>query len=81
MTIPFIGEQDDSVGEAGIEFGESEHDLISVSRIDNDVEFHLRAAEPFSQRHSSALQKFNDRDAFVGNAGAPVIGNRHTLAW
>jgi hypothetical protein len=81
MAIAPIGEKDDSVCEARAEFGESEHDLVPVRRIDDDVELHLLAAESFSRWCSCALREFKDRDAFVGCARSPVVGNRHTLAW
>jgi hypothetical protein len=80
MTVASIREKDDPIREARIEFRESEHYLISVRRIHDDVELQLRAAEPFSQRHSCTLQKFNDRDSLIGDACAPVVGNRNMLA-
>jgi hypothetical protein len=81
MTIPSISEKDNPVRKVRIELWESEQDLISIRRIDNDVGLHLRAAEPFSKRRSCALQEFKERNALVDNAGALVVGNRHTLAW
>ena len=79
MTVASIREKDDLIREARIEFRESEHDLISVRRTHDDVELQLRAAKPFSKRHSCALEKFNDRDSLIGDACAPVVGNRHTF--
>ena len=80
MAISAVGKDSNPVREVRIEFGQREHDPVTVCRIDDDVELHLRSSEFLAQRCSRSSQKLDDRDAVVRDGCPLFVGNCQMLA-
>lgn len=79
MAVATVGEQNDSVGEIGIELRQGKDDTVGVRSFDYHIVLQTRSAQSLAERHTRPLKQFCDGNTFVHGPDAFLIEDRHGL--